>query len=111
MDSVEVRVRRGAALLDAELPGWWERVQVNELNMGRKCACVLGQLYPSTPGDWGAGVAPSYGYDVGRRELGIEPNHAAALLGFDAIGLYLDEDYTALAAEWTRVIESRRVSP
>jgi hypothetical protein len=39
------RVAVGAALLDAELPGWAERIELGLLDLGSPRCCVLGQLY------------------------------------------------------------------
>ena len=39
------RVERGAALLDAEKPGWAPRIDVPTLNLASPNQCVLAQLY------------------------------------------------------------------
>lgn len=111
-DTVEVRVARGAALLDAEVPGWWERVRVLRLDMGSTCRCVLGQVFDGEGAD---------GFYAGSRRLRpFVPNWAPVALGFDTSSIDDDgedvsedayeADYRALQAEWTRVIESRRVA-
>src|SRR5712672_2645116 len=38
------RVLRGARLLDEKLPGWFVEIDVENLNLGSACNCVLGQL-------------------------------------------------------------------
>lgn len=40
-------VMRGAQLLDREMPGWQERVEINELDLSSSCSCVLGQVFAS----------------------------------------------------------------
>ena len=42
---LKARVERGAALLDAEQPGWAPRIDVTTLNMSGGRTCVLGQTY------------------------------------------------------------------
>ena len=41
------RVYRGAALLDHELPGWWQDIDLDRLNMASDETCVLGQIFGS----------------------------------------------------------------
>lgn len=44
--TAHARVTRGAALLDRTFgPGWWHRVNTDELEMENACSCVLGQLF------------------------------------------------------------------
>ena len=44
---LKARVERGAALLDAEEPGWAPRIDVPTLDISDGEHCVLAQLYPS----------------------------------------------------------------
>ena len=50
MDTMEMRrdadraVQRGIVWLDANVPKWRERIDVNKLNLQYPCECVLGQL-------------------------------------------------------------------
>lgn len=105
-DSVEERVARGAALLDAQVPNWWERIRVLDLDMARGCACVLGQVF--------ANDATRYqnGYDIGVNRLNSDRVSVAVSNGFDSYGTAASrsDDFEALRISWTRVIESRRVS-
>lgn len=43
-DSLQERVARGAAYLDERTPGWWKRVDLEALNLGDSCDCILGQV-------------------------------------------------------------------
>ena len=43
---VEERVQAGAGLLDVARPGWESEINLDELIMGDRSSCVLGQLYP-----------------------------------------------------------------
>lgn len=47
IDDARQRVAKGAALLDAQRPGWAQRINVRELDMSSGCFCILGQLEPS----------------------------------------------------------------
>ena len=42
---LKARVERGAALLDAEQPGWAPRIDVPTLNLASPSQCILAQLY------------------------------------------------------------------
>ncbi len=74
------RVARGATLLDEKMPGWAERIKLNELVLHNPCRCVLGQLFE---GDFGEAVMNlfdgdeqaivEHGFDVPpHRDLPIE---------------------------------------
>lgn len=55
--SAESRVAVGAALLDQTVPGWWQRVDLETLDICRYNRCVLGQLF----GDWIVGLDALFG--------------------------------------------------
>lgn len=57
MNKYTERVRRGAALLDAHVPGWESRVQVAKLH-NNWTDCILGQIF----GSFDRGL--SYMYEV-----------------------------------------------
>lgn len=98
MEPIETRVNRGAALLDEKVPGWWERIDLEQLQLSSCIRCVLGQLF----GIYGQGI----------RELGDSIRLVA-----DAIrhGLFVFDaaDYEPLTAAWKQLIQQRRqkVSP
>lgn len=50
---VKAGVARGAALLDARVPGWWTKINVDKLDMWDSRNCVLGQVF----GEYGDGCA------------------------------------------------------
>jgi hypothetical protein len=98
------RVARGVALLDEKLPGWVDRIDLDRLDLGSPCRCILGQTWDgipdpeSTPFAAHANELDLYGED--------ENDY-----GFNAGGedWFADEpEYRALTAEWTRVILARR---
>jgi len=45
MSSADSRVQAGAQLLDETKPDWFERVNVDELDMKKAKYCVLGHVY------------------------------------------------------------------
>ena len=95
-DTIEARVVRGAALLDETLPGWVERIDLDNLALDDECDCVLGQTWD--------GYSLSSPFDAHMNELG--------LLGSEGIEHGFDvrdpREYEALTAEWKRLVEARR---
>lgn len=43
--TTRARVRRGVALLDADMPGWRDRIDLTTLEITDPCHCVIGQVY------------------------------------------------------------------
>lgn len=94
-DTVEARVARGVALLDGQWPDWPEHVDLRTFDITSPCRCVVGQLF-------GRYVPERLGISV----------FADSDYGFEVYeGDVRGDSYDALQAEWTRVIESRRVAP
>ena len=94
---LKARVERGAALLDAEQPGWASRIDVPTLDMSSGYACVLGQVYE--PGSLGSG------YGTGIQALGIIGNALGTVshgFNYDSAG-----DDTRLLPLWREAIEAR----
>lgn len=95
-------VERGAVLLDIRNPGWFNRIDCANLDIGSGRRCIIGQLYGSY----------SDGYDV------IFPNNAwGSLVSKSAInhGFYPQTDnlifeLSGLNAEWREVIAKRRLA-
>lgn len=88
------RVADGAALLDEHKPGWWQKVDLDHLDLHDCEACILGQLFGH--------------YDAGLPGL-ILSHEAATACGFAESGYFVTEcDYPSLTAEWRRVIIARR---
>lgn len=63
------RAAAGAAFLDEQMPGWAERIDLAELDMGSCTRCILGQLL----GDYACAV----------EDLGLRGD-AKLVLGFNA---------------------------
>lgn len=101
--TIQERVAAGAAWLDAHEPDyyapdpWYERIEVEHLQLTSTCNCVLGQL-------WG-----NYWTAVREQALGD-----TAPLGFNVRAHLLVADriaeVAALEAEWYRVITARRAA-
>lgn len=49
---VRQSVKRGAALMDENDPRWFEKINLESLDMKNPCLCVLGQVY----GRYGSGL-------------------------------------------------------
>lgn len=95
--TVEQRVAAGAAWLDEHEPGWADRIDVAELDVGMSCSCVLGQL----DGD----------FHDGMQERGLSVARAGQL-GFtlteDESSMNVSDEFDALTAAWRQLIETRR---
>lgn len=72
LEDLRRRAERGALLLDARLPGWHQRLNLNALRMANSCRCVLGQLH----GNYGLGLdaveAPHFLREDARGEFAVE---------------------------------------
>lgn len=44
MSDITERVERGAALLDGKRPDWWREIDLDRLDIGSRCGCIIGQL-------------------------------------------------------------------
>lgn len=91
------RARTGAALLDAELPEWWRRIDTQTLAMMDPESCILGQLY-----GW-------LGYTKGLGMLGL------ATFGDEVINHGFcpgDERHSTafLRGAWVAIVEARRAT-
>lgn len=90
-EPAEVRVARGAALLDRHKPGWWRRINMGVFDVRSCRTCAVGQAF----GD----------YDTGVSEMGI-PGQVFAH-GFAA---YSDVDYNRLNTAWANLVHARRAA-
>jgi hypothetical protein len=103
MTTIDDRVAAGAAWLDANRPGWWQRINLATLDLTLGCGCILGQL------DGNFYDAPEV----------IQASTIHALKEFAApLGFLADtdneerlsewEEYAALTAAWRTLIQARR---
>jgi hypothetical protein len=94
------RVARGVAFLNARVPGWEERVDLNTLDIQHLEHCVLGQLF----GDYVIGVE-----ELGLKEEGDRLDEVSVhSLGFQASGDEGQPTYADLTEAWKAIIEERR---
>jgi len=54
------RVEQGVRFLDVRVPGWYEMIDVERLDIRNKYACVLGQVY----GEYSKGLQELFGFDL-----------------------------------------------
>jgi hypothetical protein len=101
--TIPERIARGAALLDEKLPGWVDQIDLDRLDLGSPCRCILGQT-------WDGGTIPGYSrFETHANALGLGDDEEIEH-GFNASGGDYFEDapeYRALTAEWKRVILAR----
>lgn len=109
-------VKAGMALLDErERPGWWNRIDLDELNVGSCYVCVLAQLtVRRTETEEGTP------FDCKRRELNITTNYAHEFgftvdpptAGIDTrspyYGKQVHEAYELLTETWKQAIRKRQ---
>ncbi|MEM1116271.1 MAG: hypothetical protein AAF845_13205 [Bacteroidota bacterium] len=105
LDAARARAARGAAILDAEDPGWANRVDAESLRLGDGQACVLGQLH----GEYRRGLGRARVLD-----LSSAPSRFVSPvdLGFQAVGdlgkAAEDLDYALLTRAWRDIVRARR---
>lgn len=104
------RVERGVSWLDAHVPDWIDKVEVIELQMADPCRCILGQVFgdeadPEPYGYSGFDIGLDKAYETDPDGLDESATGWAVDHGFDAD---IDWEYSALAEEWSGVIEARR---
>lgn len=88
------RVAAGAAFLDVNYPGWYNRINTDTLDIGWCDKCVLGQLYGRRVNS----------YDRGRASLGIS-TRLAKKLGFGSP--LWGPSFRTLKKYWVEQIEAR----
>lgn len=76
-------------MLDQRKPGWWRKVDLDELDLAYGNTCVLGQVYKS--------------FERGKRKLDLGDNPWVAR----RYGFYAFFRWDALTAEWRKVISAR----
>ncbi len=88
--TIATNAGRGAAYLDETTPGWADRIDLDNLRLSDKCACVLGQL----DGD----------YDTALRARGLRGSQPARL-GFTTSGR---QTFVRLTAAWRYLVTIRQ---
>jgi hypothetical protein len=96
---LEVRVKEGMRLLDERGPErWWERIDLDTLDVASSCNCVLGQTYG--------------GYGDGVDALDLTTAETVAHAFYPAAGVwsvYRSACHT-LTAAWREAIGARRLA-
>lgn len=111
MSKYTSRVSAGIALLNKEVPGWRNMLDVDALDVGSDHNCVLGQLFAGSDG--------LHGYTAGCEALRLNATNyprsvltQASVYGFnlayDDIADFAtaEVEWTALQQEWERQLSS-----
>jgi hypothetical protein len=100
--TIAERVEKGAAWLDEHRPGWVDRIDLETLDLGDPCRCVLGQQFePQSDSD-------QCGFEVGMRLLTTPGNDPVIPLVEQGFYATSDDNYADLTAAWRELIERRR---
>jgi hypothetical protein len=97
LPTVAERVAAGAAWLDEHKPGWWQRTDLDRLDVASERHCPLAQEYGTYY------RAPVMTHDQART-LGFDCSLAAAELG----AMAEDFEFAELTETWRALIEDRR---
>jgi len=95
--TLEDRVRAAALLLDAQVPGWFNRVNTEQIEMLSHDHCILGQVYGAMARRLSDGSLSGYTY--GRFAL------TTAYPGLDFGNEFADQK---AAPTWAAEVEARR---
>lgn len=101
--TIAQRVEAGAAWLDEHKPGWWHTINLDTLDIGSSCNCVLGQTY----GDYTESPF------LARWDADDWQNYLGAVRGFNSSAdvetrEQEQADIAALTVAWRTLIEERR---
>ncbi|HEV2376203.1 MAG TPA: hypothetical protein VGS19_29040 [Streptosporangiaceae bacterium] len=99
--TIAERVAAGAAFLDTRDSGWWQRIDLEHLDLGDGCRCILGQLLDDY-------ISVEYvHFRHARHAYGLGYPETTDL-GFDADPDGPDDEFEQLTAAWAALIASRR---
>jgi hypothetical protein len=102
----------GVRFLDERVPGWWNMIDTDTLDLASCDLCVLAQVYIAQhghPDDLGSWLSP---FGRMKEEFGLDaPAIAASGFISEADG-WADNviDSAALTAEWREAIEAKRAA-
>ena len=97
MDEARARVVKGAALLDARIPGWHERVNIQTLNLAGCKNCIIGQVI----GDY----CDAVDIDASLRKTDVRMAHGFTANSGTAFGQ--KETWRRLESAWVDAIAAR----
>lgn len=95
------RVLDGVAFLDERVPGWADKIDLDEFEITSVSCCVLGQLY----GDYEQGCGTLFGY---RSAYSSRPRDLGFLGAYGAGDDAENVDYAVLQESWEAVIRERQ---
>jgi hypothetical protein len=100
------RMLKGVYYLDAHVPGWADRINLDTLEMADCADCVVGQLFPNDDGIFGHSVYALWQQADNALATDDDEGYGAydwaVRYGFDSF-----EDIDAANAAWKRVIRAR----
>ena len=104
-EAAQQRAARGAAYLDEVDPGWYERVDVQTMELGHASCCVLGQLH----GDFRLGLSRSRLLSMGSApRASLSPVHLGFLCVADPDPAWQERDYRHLNRAWQEEVRQRQ---
>lgn len=98
------RIAKGIALLDKEVPGWCERVDIKVLDLGSPFKCVLGQVFQEEAMESDE-EEDGFGFGIHFFQLDKPTDY-----GFDKRSMFdggvrvTHEEYPNLTADWRRAV-------
>lgn len=132
--SIAERVALGSAFLDRHFTGWWERIDLNILDIDSCEGCVLGQLWCTSPQEEAGQIMaqavahfielPFYDLETATEAATRNTPYGIISTAFDelrysrtyALGfnyatysIFARTEVEALTDEWTRLIIQRRL--
>jgi hypothetical protein len=99
----EERARNGATLLDSEIPGWYNRINLKTFRILSPNHCIIGQLYQNEDTDGVFGP-----FTRGLKDLGAYDERVA--YGFAMATSDEDGESKQLDAAWRTEILNRRTT-
>jgi len=103
VSSISERVAAGAAWLDEHRPGWVDRIDLETLNLGDPCRCLLAQDFGEHFSD--AVLAAGLGQGLSPSAIGFNVTYARGDEGFM---WPTEREFDALTAAWRDLIRQRR---
>lgn len=106
--TIKTRVARGVALLDEKLPGWDQRIDLDALDIGNACNCILGQTWDEHPDDYDDPYFMHSAWIFGRLDQVRDAGYGFTVDARHQSVREIDAEIADLTAEFKRVILARR---
>jgi len=110
---IEKRVQNGVKVLDNYDPEWFNKIDLELLNLGNCMNCVLGQLFEKQWEQYSRSIKEDINnpYSYGKNNLFHGNNDYCIIMSIHCgFSSYNDEIYPELTDEWERVVLERRKS-